>query len=127
MGEAKPWRIEIDGADYTEDCDSAEISTPALVYDVPHTEGAQRRVLGPKGFTITLTNPSERLRALVDGGDQGHPLIYAIHGYAIPVQVQFHEEWVERSGVRKMFGCLAASRDTEPRWVDDPQLAEAQA
>ncbi|MBT2508802.1 hypothetical protein J7I98_23530 [Streptomyces sp. ISL-98] len=126
MTEPKRWRLEIHGEDYTGDCEDLDVSMPALVYDVPHNDGrGQRRVLGPRGFTVTLTNPSGRLRALVDCGNQVHPLKVAFEDQAVPVLVQFHEEWVEPGGVRKIFGCLAVSRDNEPKWVTEPQLAQA--
>lgn len=126
MGKSKRWRLEIDGVDFTEDCDDLDIRTPSLVYDVPHEDGrAQRRVLGPRGFAITLIGPSNRLRALADGGVQVHALKVAFGRNAIPVPVQFHEEWADSDGAQKMFGCLASSRDNEPMWVDEPELADA--
>ncbi|CAM5346619.1 hypothetical protein [Streptomyces aurantiogriseus] len=123
MAEPKPWRLWIDGGEYTDDCDHIDISMPRLVYDVPHDDGrGQRRVLGPAGFWIALTGPSVRLRALVDGGKQVHSLKVAFGAETIPVPVQFHEEWVERSGVRKMFGCLAVDGDSLPKWVTESDV-----
>jgi hypothetical protein len=121
MGEPKQWRLEIYGQDYTDDCDGLDFSMPALVYDVPHDDGqAQRRHLGPKGFAITLTAPSERLRALVDGGDQIRVVKVIVGVQAVQVPLLFHEEWVDRSGVRKMFGCMYSDPDREPKWVTEP-------
>lgn len=126
MSEPKRWRLWIDGSEYTDDCTELHLSNPALVCDIPHDDGrAQRRVLGPAGFTVTLTAPSDRLRALVDGSKQVHTLKAAVGDQAISAPVQFHEEWVERSGVRKMFGALAVDRTNEPKWVTEPALADA--
>ncbi|MFG2269140.1 hypothetical protein ACGFNY_05120 [Streptomyces chartreusis] len=127
MTELKAWRLEIYSQDYTADCDGIDIRMPALVHDVPHDDGrAQRRHLGPKGFAITLTEPSERLRALVDGGYQIRQIKLTVDGQMIRVPVVFHEEWVDRSGVRKMFGSLYVDRDREPKWVTEPITSEGQ-
>lgn len=123
MAEPKHWRLLVNGEDFTDDCDNAEINTPALVYDVPHDGRWKRSVLGPRGFSVLLTNPSDRLRALVDDGKQVYELRFVVHDNAMPVLVRFHMEWVERSGVRKMFGCLARDEDNQPKWVDEPALA----
>ena len=126
MTELKRWRLWGDGEELTSECEGLDLTNPALVYDIPHDDGrAQRRRLGPAGFTVTLTAPSERLRALVDGGKQVHELKVAIGDQAISVPVQFHEEWVDRSGVRKMFVALAVDRTNEPKWVTEPALADA--
>lgn len=120
MAEPKRWRLWVDGEEHTDDCDHIDISMPRLVYDVPHDGRWQRRVLGAGGFAITVTNPSERLLALVDDGKQVYPLKVACGAEMILVDVQFHMDWVERSGVRKMFGCLAVDRDSGPKWVTEP-------
>lgn len=117
----KPWRLKIGGQDYTDECDELAFSTPALVHDEWYDgDGARRRHLGPKGFAITLTAPSERLRALIDGGDQIRVVKVTVGGQSIRVPVLFHEEWVNPSGVRKMFGSLYVDRDREPKWVAEP-------
>lgn len=121
MSEPKAWRLAIGGQDYTDDCEDLDFGMPALVHDVPHDDGrAQRRHLGPKGFAITLTEPSERLRARVDGGYQIHQVKVTVGDQSIRVPVCFHEEWVNRDGVRKMFGSLYVDRDREPKWVTEP-------
>lgn len=122
MTELKHWRLWIDGEEHTDDCDHIDITTPRLVYDVPHDRRWQRRVLGPGGFSIAVTNPSERLLALVDDGKQAHPIKILVAGQALSVPVQFHMEWAERSGVRKMFGCLAVDRDSLPKWVTESDV-----
>lgn len=117
----KAWRLEIYSQDYTDDCEGIDFRLPALVYDVPHDDGhAQRRYLGPKGFSLTLTGPSERLRALVDGGDQIRVVKVAVGDQAIRAPMLFHEEWVDRDGVRKIFTCLYSDPDREPKWVTEP-------
>lgn len=120
MDETKPWRLWIDGEDRTSECDAIDFGTPALVYDASRDTGARRSVLGPRGFWIKLTGPSESLRALADGGEQVHQLRLLFGDQALPVPVRFHEEWVEGSGVRRMFGCLACDRDGGPMWVTEP-------
>ena len=125
MAEPKRWRLWVDGEERTDDCDHIDVSTPRLVYDVPHDGRWQRRVLGAGGFSIVVTNPSEWLRSLVDDGERVHRLKAAYGAEALTVDVQFPMEWVERSGVRKMFGCLAVDRDSLPQWVTEPVLTDA--
>lgn len=120
MTEPKAWRLTIGGQDYTDDCDAIDVQTPALVPEVPHHDGAQRRHLGPRGFSLTLTQPSERLRALVDGGYHIRIVRVQIADQSIRVPVVFHEEWKDRAGVRKMFGSLYVDPDREPKWVTEP-------
>jgi hypothetical protein len=122
MTETKPpWRLEIYGQDYTDDCDDLKVGTPSLVYaDWYDGSGAQRRHLGPKGFEITLIGPSQRLCALADGGDQIRVVKVTCAGQSIQAPVLFHEEWVGRDGVRKMFGSLYVDPDREPTWVAEP-------
>jgi len=126
MTEAKHWRLWVDGEERTDDCDHIDLNTPALVYDVPHDGRWQRRVLGPRGFWIVITNPSARLVALVDDGDEVHEVKVAVGDQSIPVPVQFHMEWVERSGVRKMFGCLAVDRESGPKWVTESGVSASE-
>jgi hypothetical protein len=123
MGDEKAWRLWIDGEERTDDCDHIDVATPALVYDVPHDGRWKRSVLGPRGFSILVTNPSVRLVALADDGKEVHAVRVAASDNSMSVPVQFHMEWVERSGVRKMFGCLAANRDSEPKWVTEPGVS----
>lgn len=125
MSETKRWRLWIDSEERTDECDDLVFGTPSLVYDVPRSSGARRSVLGPRGFWIALTGPSELLLALAHDGKQVHQLKVAFAAEALPVPVQFHDEWTEPDGVRKMFGCLASNHDHEPTWVTEPQLAEA--
>lgn len=127
VDETKSWRLEIYSQDYTNDCDDIDVQMPALVYDVPHSDGSgQRRHLGPKGFAITLTNPSDRLRALVDGGYQVRVLKVAFGSETLRVPVLFHEEWVDRDGMRKIFGCMYSDPDRDPKWVTEPDSDEGQ-
>jgi hypothetical protein len=125
--EPKAWRLEIYGRDYTDDCDDINVQMPALVHEVPRSDGAgQRRYLGPRGFEITLVGPSERLRSLVDGGYQIRVVKVTVGGQSIQAAVLFHEEWVDRDGVRKIFGSLYVDRDREPKWVTEPSNDEGQ-
>lgn len=126
MDDTKPWRLWIDGEERTSECDAIDFGMPTLTYDTSRDTGAMRRVLGPCGFWIKLTGPSERLRALADGGKQTHQLKLLFEDQALPVPVQFHEEWVENSGVRRLFGCLAYDRSSGPQWVTEPASDEGQ-
>ena len=120
MNEPKAWRLWLDGEERTDECDGLDFGMPSLVYDTTRETGALHRVLGPCGFWIKLTGPSERLRALADGGKQVHQLKLLFGDQALPVAVQFHEEWAEDSGARRMFGCLAYDRNDGPLWVTEP-------
>jgi len=122
VSEDKPWRLWIDGEERTDECDAVDLGTPSLVYDTTRDTGAVRRILGPRGFWIKLTGPSEELLALVDGGKQTHQLKILFEDQALPVPVQFREEWTEDSGIRRMFGCLAYDPADAPTWVTEPQL-----
>lgn len=126
MTEPKRWRLWIDGEERTDECDALDFGMPCLLYDTTRDTGARRSALGPRGFWIKLTGPSERLRALVDGGRQVRQLKLLFEDQAIPVPVQFREEWAEESGVRRMFGCLAYDRDSGPMWVTEPISNEGQ-
>lgn len=126
VGEPKPWRLWVDGEERTNDCDAIDFGMPGLIYDASHDTGPMRRVLGPLGFWIKLTEPSERLRELADGGKRIRQLKLLFGDQALPVPVQFHEEWVEDSGVRRMFGCLAYDRSSGPLWVTEPANDEGQ-
>lgn len=126
MTEAKPWRLWIDGEERTGECDSLDFGTPSLVYDTSRERGARRSVLGPRGFWIKVTGPTEQLCALADGGKRVHQLKLLFGDQALPVPAQFHEEWVEDSGVRVLFGCLAYDRDGGPMWVTEPISDEGQ-
>lgn len=120
------WQLEVDGADFSSDFDRIEISTPSQVHVVPRKDTQwAHRVLGARGFTILIDNPSERLLALVDGGKQTYRIKPHVHGYAIPVPVHFHQEWTDPDGTRRMFGSLAIDPNSGPLWVTEPVGADA--
>jgi len=120
------WQLEVDGADYSSDFDRLAINTPAQVHVVPRKDKASlHRVLGARGFTILIDNPSERLLALVDGGKRIHHIKPSVSGQAMPVPVYFHEEWTDPDGVRRMFGSLAHDPSNGPLWVTEPVGADA--
>ena len=114
-------RVVIDGIDFTNECGSAESTTPAMVHDIPDEGRAVSRVLGPKSFTLLITAPSDRLYALVDGGKQAHEvkLIADWAHLSITHPTHFHKGWVGADGVRKMFGSLAPDREREAKWVEE--------
>ncbi len=111
-------QLEIDGANYNGDFDRLDINMPVQAHVVPRKDkAAMHRVLGARGFTIVIDNPSERLLALVDGGQTIHHIKPSMHGHALPVPVHFHEEWTDPDGTRRMFGSLAIDRSSGPLWV----------
>lgn len=126
VDEPKAWRLWVDGEERTDDCDALDFGMPCLIYDASRDTGPMRRVLGPLGFWIKLTGPSEPLRAMADGGKQVHQLRLLFADQVLPVPVQFHEEWVEDSGARRMFGCLAYDRSSGPQWVTEATNDEGQ-
>ena len=117
-------RLEIDGEDFTAECESFEFKIPRLVYE--EDDGRSRKVfLGPAGFQLTLINPTGRAVALVDGGRVTHTVKILASGNAITHPTQFIDEWTTTDGTRKVFGRLAWDSDRDAKWVDEPQLAEA--
>ncbi len=118
-------RLVIDGRDVTGECAAADIELPTLTYRVPDDGSAVTRVLGPQGFTITITGPSDALLALVDGGVGVHVVQFVAHGYSVTRPAQFHKQWTGADGAPRMFGCLASNRDNEAKWVQEAQLADA--
>lgn len=122
MAKPKHWRLWVDDEERTDDCDHIDIQMPRLVYDVPHDGRWQRRALGPAGFSIVMTNPGDCLLKLVDDGRETHALRVVVAGQVLPAPVQFHMDWMERSGVRKMFGCLAVDPDSLPKWVTESDV-----
>lgn len=119
-------RIEIDGEDFTAECDAFRWSNPRLVYEEDNG-GSVLRFLGPAGFQLTLINPTDRARALVDEGRTTHKVkITAVEaGLSITHPTHFLKEWTTTDGSWKVFGALAWDNDRDAKWVDEPQLAEA--
>ncbi|MEI5100294.1 hypothetical protein RB200_19425 [Streptomyces sp. PmtG] len=118
--------MEIDGADFTAECDEFRFATKRLVYE--EDDGQLRKgFCGPAGFQVTLINPSGRARALVDGGVAARSvkIIADGAGNSITHSTHFIEEWTTTDGTRKVFGRLAWDTDRDAKWVDEPQLAEA--
>jgi hypothetical protein len=119
-------QLEINGDDYSGDFDRLDINTPAQVHVVPRKDKTSlHRVLGARGFTILIDNPSERLLALVDGGKQTHHIKPSVSGHAMPVPVRFHQEWTDPDGTHRMFGSLAIDPSSGPLWVTEPVDADA--
>lgn len=118
-------RLEIDGADFTAECDEMTFATKRVVYEEDNGRG-MRRFLGPAGFQITLINPTDRARALVDGGRTAYAVKIVAAGNSITHPTHFIEEWTTTDGTRKVFGRLAWDTGRDAKWVDEPQLAEAQ-
>lgn len=114
-------RLIIDGVDLTDEYDTAESATPAMVHVIPTDECAVRRVLGPRSFTLLITAPSDRLYALIDGGKTVHEVKLVAEHAALSIThpTHFHKGWVDADGVRKMFGSLAPDREREAKWVEE--------
>ena len=114
-------RLVIDGVDLTDECDSVEFAMPAMVHVIPTDTGARRQVLGPASFTVLITAPSDRLFALVDGGQMVREVKLAADWVAnsITHPTHFHWGWIDQDGVRKMFGSLAPDREREAKWVEE--------
>lgn len=117
--------LEIDGEDFTDECESFTFGVPRLVYEEDNGS-SRRRFPGPAGFQITLINPSDRAHALVDEGRVARSVKVLAAGYSITHPTHFHEEWTTTDGVRKVFGSLAWDSGRDAKWVEEPQLAEAQ-
>ncbi|BBC35291.1 hypothetical protein SGFS_065850 [Streptomyces graminofaciens] len=117
-------RLEIDGEDFTAECEEFTFGVPRVVYDEDNGS-SMRRFLGPAGFQITLINPTDRARALVDGGRATRTVKIAAAGNSIIHPTHFIEEWTTTDGIRKVFGRLAWDTGRDAKWVDEPQLAEA--
>jgi hypothetical protein len=117
-------RLEIDGEDFTAECDDIVFRMPRVAYE---EDDGRSRVLfiGPSGFQITLINPTDRARALVDNGRTTHTVKITAAGNSITHPTHFLKEWVTTDGTRKVFGALAWDGDRDAKWVDEPQLAQA--
>jgi hypothetical protein len=114
-------RLVIDGVDLTDECDSVDLATTAMVHDIPDEGPAVSRVLGPKSFTLLVHAPSDRLYALVDGGKTVREVKLAADwvNSSITHPTHFHKGWVGADGVRRMFGSLAPDREREAKWVQE--------
>ena len=117
-------RLEIDGEDFTGECGEVLFATKRLVYEEDNGR-SRRNFLGPAGFQITLLNPTDRARALVDGGRATHTVKIVAAGNSITHPTHFIDEWTTTDGTRKVFGRLAWDAERDAKWVDEPQLAEA--
>lgn len=109
----------IDSVDLAGEFDNVGFRTPAMTHEIPDEGRAVSRVLGPKSFTIVISAPSDRLYALIDGGEQVHDVKVIANGYSITHPTHFHKGWVGQDGVRKMFGSLAPDRGREAKWVEE--------
>lgn len=119
VANASDARLTIDGVDLTGEFEGLEFHTPRAVHEIPDEEPWANRVLGPASFTVLISAPSDRLYALVDGGQATHETRIAASGYSIAHPTHFHKGWVGADGVRKMFGSLAPDREREAKWVQE--------
>lgn len=107
--------LTIDGVDCAGEYDEIDFRIPRLVYEEV-TEASFLRFLGPLGFQITVINPGERIRSLVDGGSTAHEVTVTVDGMSLTHPVAFHKEW-SVGGVRRVFACLVRDPSSEPQWV----------
>ncbi|MEU3527569.1 hypothetical protein AB0E62_27485 [Streptomyces sp. NPDC038707] len=119
MANAADARVIVDGTDHTDEVGPVEFHTPFAVHEIPDDEPWTNRVLGPSSFTILISAPSDRLYALVDGGETTHEVKLIAADYSITRPTHFHKGWVGADGVRKMFGSLAVDREREAKWVQE--------
>lgn len=119
MAYSKDVKLIVDGVELVGEYDGIDISTPAAVHEIPDEGPWANRVLGPASFTILIANPSDRLYALVDGGNAVRETKVIVNGYSITHPTHFHKGWVGTDGVRKMFGSLAPDREREAKWVEE--------
>lgn len=117
-------RLEIDGEDFTTECEDVHWRNPRLVYEEDNGR-CRKTFLGPAGFQITLINPTGRARVLVDGGRQTRTVKILAAGLSITHPTHFIDEWTTTDGTRKVFGRLAWDTERDAKWVDEPQLAQA--
>lgn len=117
-------RIEIDGEDFTDECEEIRFAAKRLVYEEDNGHSVVR-FLGPAGFQVTLINPTDRARSLVDDGAATRTVRIICSGNSITHPTRFLKEWTTTDGTRKVFGALAWDSDRDAKWVDEPQLAEA--
>jgi hypothetical protein len=117
-------RLQIDGEDFTAECDDFTFKLPRLAYEEDNGRSVVR-FLGPAGFQITLVSPTDRARALVDGGRATRMVKISAAGNSISHPTHFIEEWTTTDGTRKVFGRLAWDTERDAQWVNEPQLAEA--
>jgi hypothetical protein len=112
-------QLVVDGVPFDGEHGLIGFATQAMVHDIPDEGPAMSRVLGPKSFTILIAEPSDRLYALVDSGEQMHEVKVIANSYSITHPTHFHKGWVGADGVRKMFGSLAPDREREAKWVKE--------
>jgi hypothetical protein len=117
-------RLEIDGEDFTAECDEVQFTVKRLVYEEDNGRSLMR-FLGPQGFQITLINPTDRARALVDDGRTTRSVKIIAAGNSITHPTHFIDQWTTTDGIRKVFGRLAWDTQRDSKWVDEPQLAQA--
>lgn len=117
-------RLTIDAVDFTGEYEAVAIATPRASYLIPDDGAAPVWVLGPAGFTLLISRPSDRLYALVATGATVREVKVTVNGLSITHPTQFHRGWVGADGVRKMFGTLALDLEREAKWVEEsPAMA----
>lgn len=127
MTETGQWRLIVDNNEYTGEFQGLDVSLPAVVHDIPHDDGrAQRRVLGPAGASFTITEPSDRLAALADGGRRVYQVKAAYdcgESYeTLSALMQFHEVWTDRDGTRKAFASRYVGPHDRTLWITEPKV-----
>lgn len=109
------WALRIDGTDMTGDCSRVAVATPNVVYET--TVGGEawaHHAIGPRGFMVTMTRPTERLRRLLADGAP-HSFAVGVDGFDITAQASLQRDCTSSDGP-KLICCLPASGD-RPQWT----------
>jgi hypothetical protein len=88
--------------------------TPAVVHNVGAVDGHAIRGLGPVGFGLWVTSPSDRVRAMCRDG-QAHEVKATADGQVLTVPVRFTHLWTE-DNVDRIFGSRADAQPA-PAWT----------
>ncbi|MFF7096417.1 hypothetical protein ACFY9A_29080 [Streptomyces rubradiris] len=119
MAQSPQVRLVIDSVDFTGEYENVEIATPRERHLIPDGSEAPLYVLGPAGFTILISRPSDRLYAFVASGYTTRDVKVTVNGLSITHPTHFHKGWVGTDGIRKMFGSLAIDYEREAKWVQE--------
>ena len=122
------WRLTVDGDDYTGEFTGLTVDMPSVVHEIPPADGApgKRRILGPSGLALTITEPSDRLFALVDDGKRVYQVKAAYDCgetlETLSAVMQFHAAWTDQDGARKAFASAYVGLHHKTVWITEPKI-----
>jgi hypothetical protein len=122
------WQLTVDGDDYTGEFAGLAVDMPSVVHEIPPADGTSRnrRVLGPSGLSLTITEPSERLAALVDGGKRVYQVKAAMDcgetRETLSAVMQFHASWTDPDESRKTFASVYVGLHHKSVWITEPKI-----